>query len=674
MKKYVPLKKRLNFETGLAFDTETTGLIPYPTLLSKKFQYVPARPFSFGFCDGEGNRAYVRWEVNPFTRAVIVKPNEFEDLNSVFSNHKLSIGGWNIDFDIRMCEYIGFTFKAKIVEALFMTHVVTGGRELTYQLKPISEAYLGIDDSDQKDLLTSVNKGRREGKKLGWNIATEEKGFGGEPNKADYWLGDPVLCKKYNVTDAVRTMMLIQLFKDEIESNPNFKKTYEREIRLFYVLKKAINKGVRVHPGRLADLRHEYGEYANKHLSIIQKKGGKGLNINSPKQMAQKFFIEKKYKPLTFGKELKVKKNGNTGAYFPDKYPYANPQCNGDFLIYVAEKHGDTLAKSILEYKAALHMINSFLDPYERFRTQEEDGTWVLKPGFKQVGTATGRLSCSDPNLMQVASETTGRKKSDLALRPREAFGPRKGYVWYLPDFSQMEVWVFAFQAGGQVMIDALLTGQDFHGFVAKWVWGDRPDFEENKKYYRKRAKLLMFCKLYGGGVNKVAYLTDSSVKEASIFVEEYEAKLPGIKTYMDRTIKRVERDGYLVNPFGRTYFLDRRFSYKGVNYMIQGSCADLMKAAMVNVDNYLSTYWEGANLLLTLHDELVIEVPLEYHSLELMNGIVKTMQKDSKVLGVPVPLPIGMKIVKSKWNRTTEIPQIENEWKERYINGKKTK
>ena len=666
------LRKVLNLSDGLlGFDTETTGIIPYATQFSDKYNYFPSRPFAFSFCDAEGNTVYRRWEVNPFTRMPYIDTEDFEEMQDIFGDESIKLIGHNIDFDIRMCEATGFKIPHRnVMDTMFMAHVVTGGNELTYALKPLCKKYLSIDDGDQKDLIASVNKARRQGKKEGWNIATTEKGFGNQPNYADYWLGDPKLCKKYAVTDAERTMMLYLIWADEIKNNPNFKRVLEREMRLFWVVKDCIETGVTVYPDRLKSLREEYLAYANKHLAKAKKLGG-DLNFNSPPQMVKKFFIEKGYKPLSFGSELKVKADGSTNAIMPKKYPDRNPKCDGDFLLHAATKLDDKLAYSILEYKAGMKMINSFLDPYELFRTQLPDGRWVINPGYKQMGTKTGRLSCSDPNLMQVASETTGRKKSDLALRPREAFGPRPGYVWYLPDFSQMEVWVFAFTAKDETMMQTLLEGRDFHGSVAEKVWGNKPDFEENKSYYRKRAKLLMFCKLYGGGTNKVAYLTDSTPAEAKVFVKEYETELPGVRKFMDRVINRIERDGFMINPLGRTYFFDKRFAYKGVNYMIQGSCADLMKNAMVYVHDFLNKYWKGCKILLTLHDELMIEVPEKYHSLELMRGITRQMQRDSKALGVPVPLPIGVKIVTKQWNKTTEITEIENEWKRRYINVK---
>lgn len=284
---------------------------------------------------------------------------------------------------------------------------------------------------------------------------------------------------------------------------------------------------------------------------------------------------------------------------------------------------------------------------------------WVLHPNFKQTGAITGRLSCSDPNLQQVASETTGRRKADIQSRPREAFGPRPGCIWYLPDYSQIEVWLFAYLSGEKKMQEQLMSGRDFHGGIAKQVFGNRDDFNELADYYRKCAKLIMFCKLYGGGVKKVAKLLKSDMDTAAEFVAGYEAELPGVKMFMSRLIAEATEKGEIFSPFGRRYTFDANFAYRAVNYLIQGTAADVMKNGLINVWWSLKEKgWRerGVRLLLTVHDEIIIEVPRKMHSIELMTDIIRAMQEDSKRLGLPVRLPVEMKVALTRWSRPTKI------------------
>ena len=258
---------------------------------------------------------------------------------------------------------------------------------------------------------------------------------------------------------------------------------------------------------------------------------------------------------------------------------------------------------------------------------------------------------------MQVASATTGRRRSVIQSRPREAFGPRPGHLWYLPDYSQIEVWIFSFMAEEKVMIDALMSGYDFHGTVAQTVWGHLPKYEEEKSYWRKRAKLVMFTILYGGGIQAVADQLRCSYEDAAKFFGDYDSRFPGIKRFMRRMSHMAERQGYVENPFGRHYEVPPGLEYKMTNYEIQGTAADIIKGAKIYVDRMLTHRWPNTHLLMTIHDELVVEVPYEDHSKRLMREIIYEMQRESiGVLGLPIRLPVSMKIVTFRWSEAREI------------------
>lgn len=615
----------------ISFDTETTGLNPWGD--QKRWGFYPARPFAFSFCDAEGETKFFRWEVDPKTRQVKPRTDHLRFMQVLFSDPTVSIIGHNIGYDIRMCEQLGLKFKCKIHDTLIMMHVVTGGSELQYGLKFLGKKYLEVDDDDEKELQQDTIRARNRGKKLGWCLASRDT-HGKEPIKADYWMANPKLLEKYAVRDAERAMMLFALCKEEIETTENLHRVYTREMKLFHVVKKMEDRGVRLYPKEVDTLEKFYKEYMVKQKKIADANGGKGMNFKSSKQKLQKFITERGHKPIYFTKK-------------------GNPSINGDFLVAIKDK--DPLASAILEYNGASHGIVSFLKPYRNFMV-EENGCWVLHPNYKQCGPVTGRFSCSDPNLMQVASETSGRKRTEIALHPRRCFGPREGYIWYAPDYSQIEVWIFSFFAQEPAMMKALLEGHDFHGAVGKQSWGDATDYEANKGYYRKRAKLVLFCKLYGGGKKKTAYLLDCTEDDAGKFIAKFDSQLPGVTTYMQKMVRQARNQGVIVNPFGRQYKIDPDFSYKAVNYMIQGSAADMMKNSMIHLDNLFTRKWKGCHLLLTLHDELIIEVPLKLHSKKLMRDIMVEMQRDSKEVGVPVPLPVSMKVIPKQWSDEVKI------------------
>jgi len=246
-----------------------------------------------------------------------------------------------------------------------------------------------------------------------------------------------------------------------------------------------------------------------------------------------------------------------------------------------------------------------------------------------------------------------------------------------MPDYSQIEVWVFAFAANEKAMMDALLSGQDFHLSTAGAAWGHRDDFctcgvdprwknrlprELHKKtclikWWRQRAKMILFSRLYGGGIGKVAFLIRCSMEEAAEFVDQFNANLPGVKRYMDRLVEEVRESGMLINLFGREYEIDRHKAYKAVNYMVQGSSAEIMKRSIVRVDNFLRADYSGSYVVGTVHDELISEIYEGHHSAQLMSKIIKLMQVDShRIPNLQIPLPVGMKYTRTDWSHAKEV------------------
>lgn len=639
-------KLDLSSERILSFDTESTGTNPYGDF--KRWGFYPTRPFAWSFCDLLGNTAYIRWEVDPFTRRVIPEENSYRDIKSIIEDNTITKIAHNLNFDMKMCKFMGINFKGNFEDTIIGAHVVTGGSEITYALKEFCKRRMEFSTEDEKELEESSKSARKEAKKKGWKIADNEN-FGDKPWKADYWLADKEICRKYAIRDAERTMLLWLWIREEIKKDLNFKRTYEREKRLFMPVMRMELRGAKVYPEKLKELRLFYSSYMKKQSKVAEKNGGGGLNFRSAVQKSQIFYGERKYKP----------------KYFTEK---GNPSTDADSLTYFVEKYKDKLAKAIIEHNAADHMITGFINPYERFMVFE-DNCWTLHPSFKQTGTKTGRFSGSDPNLMQVADDESGRKKSEIEFRPRETLGPREGHLWYLPDYSQMEVWVFCILSEQPSLIEPMLAGEDFHTNIAKKVWGEESDYKEKEKHYRLRAKLVVFCKFYGGGIDKIAYLLSTSREEASKFVYELDTRFPAISKFIKRMSNKAESSqGKIVNPFGRTYFIPSKLSYKAVNYLVQGTCADILKESMIRIDKLFRDKWKKNYMILTLHDELVLEIRKEHHSMKLMRDIVTTMQEDYKVIGMPIPLPIGMKIVKEYWSKPIEIKKIKEEWKERYI------
>jgi DNA polymerase I-like protein with 3'-5' exonuclease and polymerase domains len=712
-------------------------------------EVVPARPFAFSFCDDKGNTDYVQWTVDPITRDVEIVKGDVSKLKDVYNDEQIVKAFHNGRYDIGMIEFLlgalGVRVRGPVIDTMILAHIATAGGELTYAAKPLAKKYLDFPDADEKALESKATKARQQAKKLRWSYATEATG-GRDPKKADYWMVKQLFgtdeCETYAVGDVERAQLFIQLWRNEI-SGAALEELFNREHQLFWTLKRMEDRGARVFPHTVRRLKRFYLRYIDKWQQTVVAEGGENLNPNSPQQMGVMFYETRGHRPnytQTFNKKLgrnNYQLNGDQLLQLAVGYQYeewvddkglTQEQFNKLHAADEGKKPRwtrtqkitrvvpeDRLAKAVLEIRAARQTNSAFLDIYERYWSLEpawrkdlHPALWellvdeygadaplihVLHPGYKQTGTITGRLSCSDPNLMQVASETTGRRKADIQSRPREAFGPRPGHYWYLPDYSQIEVWLFAFMSGEQKMQQALLSGHDFHGTIAKQVFGKNADFEENKDYYRKCAKLIMFAKLYGGGADKIAKLIKAKDKircsrckadwdgtkarcsrqchrrtepemvtareQSAEFIAKYEAELPGVPTFMSRMMTRASREGVIENPYGRRYFFEPDFAYKSVNYLIQGTAADVMKNALVNVDDMLRVDWDDVpKLLLTIHDEIIVEVPERMHSFRLMRDTIAAMQRDQHRLQLPVPLPVEMKMVRPghRWHQTVKF------------------
>jgi DNA polymerase I-like protein with 3'-5' exonuclease and polymerase domains len=682
--RYFGFKSRL-----VCFDTEGTGLIPYGP--PKYWGYYPAAPFAYAFCDAEGNIFYDRWEVDPKTRRVIPPTTvrgrkTAEMMRRLLESDDYIKLGHHLAYDMRLCKAAnGWITRGECHDSMVLAHVVTAGDELQYGLKPLAKKYLAYPDDDEKRLENAVKSARMAAKAKGYLIAGGKKEVergdfvvfaGNKPVKADYWLAPPELCEEYAIGDVKRSMLLFLMWWETVNEDSRSLITYSREMHLFHALRRMEDRGTAVYPAHTDKLIKFYQRYMVKQEEAARANGGEGMNFQSPKQLIQKFYIEKGYTP---------KFNDNKNMTL-DKHVLAEL---GATDIETGE-YKDPLAKAILEWRAAKQTIKSFLNIYSKFWYPEDAGyqptgtvrlnrlptkaeaqrwrkqaaqfTFILHPNYNQTGAITGRLTCSDPNLQQVASATTGLRKADIPQRPRECFGPRPGHLWYLPDYSQIEVWLFAFLSGEPNMQGLLLGGHDFHQGVADRVFVNREDYEARKAYYRKLSKLIMFGKLYGGGVGtpekpgRMTLLLQQPWAESAAFIRQFDNEFAEALAFMRRMSKEAKGSGEAFNVFGRRYVLGAEWAYKVVNYLIQGAAADVLKNAIIRLDWMLRTRWPGVHLINTIHDEMMIEVPYASHCLRLMREIIWVMQMDSDQCNVPVPLPVGMKLALKRWSHPTEL------------------
>lgn len=671
----------------LFFDTETTGLFPYPTEARRRLGIAPDRPFMFQIGNSDGDVVVFRGSVHPKTRAVRYDKcqSELKWLREQISNPRMRVVMHEALFEQRMTAQsdLGFQWHCKIDDTKIMARVANSD-EMSYRLKDLSAKYCGMDRDDERALKKAVAGARRRAKKRGWATASRET-HGKGSAYADYWLPElDMLVREYGSLDVVRTILLFRLYRDALQKNTRNKgrlqEIYDWERQTLRTCRRMERYGMTYLDKTGLELKTFYGNYMREHRSKIETLGYPDLNLQSPVQMTKVFITD-------MGRTTEHKTKGG-------KKSLPKPKIDAEQLMAWARgsnagadvdgdgPDGCTISRSILEWKAGKKVIE-YLDSYEFFRCRRLDGSSVLHPAWDPGGARTGRFSCHDPNLQQIASAETSRRHSHIRARQREAFGPRPNYLWYMPDYSQIEVWAFAFVAKEQSMIEALLSGLDFHLSTAAAAWGHRKDFctcgvdrhwfqklprEVHKKgclikWWRQRAKMILFSRLYGGGTKKIAFLIRCSLAEAQEFIEDFNDNLPGVKRYMDDLVEEVRETGRLVNLFGREYPIERDRAYKAVNYMIQGSCAEILKRALVRIDRYLEeTYDDRSHLVGTVHDEIVLEILHNHHSVSLMKKIISLMQYDSaRIPNLTVPLPVGMKMTTTHWSAAKEVTFLKS-------------
>jgi len=313
----------------------------------------------------------------------------------------------------------------------------------------------------------------------------------------------------------------------------------------------------------------------------------------------------------------------------------------------------------------------------------------VLHPGYRQWGTLTGRYSCTEPNMQQVSDpNSTNSLAAEFVVDIRQVFIPRPGYVWYCPDYSQLEVIIFADISGEPSMIQAINDGEDIHSATNEKIWGgegnpraieaameilDTKDRGRAKAYmekhgwrigdaesaagmkiFRKRAKGVTFTKIFGGGPLALMRWIGVAKEEAKAILNAYDDSFPTMVERMNEIERQGRREGFVTNPFGRRLGVDPWNAYRAVNHMVQSAAADLMKRGMRQCHAYLQDLGIDARILMTIHDELIFEIRKGDNSRTVLRGICEKMADHGGVFSVPTP--VDMDRVTKRWSKKAKV------------------
>ena len=458
-----------------------------------------------------------------------------------------------------------------------------------YSLESLAEKYLKID------LNSLINANEKKEVQLNLFETTNEQN-----NEVEHYL------KVYAISELFQNTE-----KNLIEDN--LKKLFDEiEMPIEQVLAEMQFNGMLLSKQELLN----YGEVLKTSLTeltnSIYELCGEEFNINSPKQLGKVLFEDLK---LTAVK--KTKSGYSTDVDTLEKIKWEHP---------VIEK--------ILEYRQTAKLYSTYVEgllPYIN------DKTGRIHSYFHQTVTATGRLSSTDPNLQNIPTRFEAGRKL------REIFKPQEGYIYIDADYSQIELRVLADASQDENMINAFKNGEDIHRQVASQVFNT--PFDEVTKEQRSHAKAVNFGIVYGMSDYGLSEEIGVSVKTARLYIQNYFEKYPKIKEFEDTLIEKAKKEGFVETKYGRRRYIPEinSSSYMvrqsgiriATNTPIQGTAADIMKIAMINVYNKMKEEKLKAKLLLQIHDELLIEAPLDEK--EKVKEILKTQMEDAAKLSVPL-------------------------------------
>jgi DNA polymerase I len=391
------------------------------------------------------------------------------------------------------------------------------------------------------------------------------------------------------------------------------------ELPLIPVLIDVEQAGVRINGPALAAQSERLDQELSRRTADIYALSGGEFNIGSPKQLAEILF-DRLGLPV-------LKRTGTSRA----------PSTAVEVLEELALAH--ELPRMILEWRALMKLKGTYIDALPLLVNPD---TGRVHTCFNQAVAATGRLSSSDPNLQNIPIKT------ELGREIRGAFIAEPGNVLISADYSQIELRVLAHMAGDETLIEAFRTGQDIHDQTALKVFG--PNSGMDKHRLRSTAKMINYALLYGKGAFTLSKDIGVTQQVAQDFIDAYFAGFPRVRAFIDRTLDEGRRTGIVKTMYGRRRLVgdltSRDFQRRSaaermaVNLPIQGTAADIMKRAMIDVHAALAGR-AGARMILTVHDELVFEV--DRREAEAVAEIVRDRMQGAATLAVPLTVDVGI-------------------------------
>ncbi len=491
-----------------------------------------------------------------------------EKLRPVFEDPSFLKIGQNMKYDALIMEQNGVPVKGMHFDTMIASYLLNPANQ--HGLDRLSEEYLNYEMIHIEEIIGK--KGKKQ--KVMTDLSAE-------------------FVYEYACEDADITYRLYKILKEELKDRGMAELFYGLEMPVMYVLMRMEQHGVKVDEALLKQLSDQLANKIAELQKSIFEKAGEEFNLNSPQQLGVILFDK-----LQIHKELGVRKPSRTktGQYSTSEKTLER---------YVAHP----VVASIMEYRKLVKLKNTYIDALPKLIHPK---TGKIHTSYNQTVTATGRLSSSNPNLQNIPIRT------DLGKEIRRAFIPSKeNYLILSADYSQIELRIMAHLSGDETMIENFKKNKDIHAATAALIFNI--PVEEVTPDHRRKAKEINFGIIYGMTPYGLASRLGISKEEAQEFIADYFATYPKVGEFMQKMIAFARKHHYVETMMHRRRYLPeilnsnqniREFAERtAINTPIQGSAADLIKKAMIDVQRYIEDHKIPASMLLQVHDELVFEV-----------------------------------------------------------------
>ena len=573
--------QNLNNQTAVCFDTETTGLdAQNAELVGISFSWEKGKAFYIPFPENLDESQLIADKFKPF-----------------FENEAIEKIGQNIKYDLKVLTKYGIQIKGKLFDTMIAHYLINP--DMRHNMDVLSETYLKYSPKPIADLIGKKGKNQLSMK----DVSLEQ-------------------IKEYAAEDADITLQLKEVFSPILDKAETKKLFNEIEIPLVPVLAAMELEGINLDEDFLKKMSVEMALESNALEQKIYETAGEKFNLASPKQLGDVLFDKMK---IGGAKQKKTK----TGQYATGE----------EVLSYLA--NDNEIVRDILEWRQMVKLQSTYIDALPN---QVDKKTGRVHTDYMQTVAATGRLSSTNPNLQNIPIRT---EKGRLI---RKAFIARdENYTLLSADYSQIELRIIAALSGEENMIKAFQNKEDIHKSTAAKVF-DVP-LEEVTKEQRSNAKTVNFGIIYGVSAFGLSNQTSLSRKESADLIDAYYATYPKLKSYMANQVDFARENGYVQTVLGRRRYLKDINSANmmvksgaernAVNAPIQGSAADIIKIAMINIHKKLIEENWKSKMLLQVHDELVFDV--HNSELEKIQPMIKHEMENAFKLDVPLDVEIGI-------------------------------